>query len=485
MSLPQTEKEIGALRRKFEQAGQGQVFQYWDELDQAGRAKLASQAIEIDLDEIGGLVDQLVRGGGGQESFSGLEPAPYIARPENGGDRQRWKSAHAAGAEALRAGRVAAFTVAGGQGTRLGFDGPKGTFRVTPVTGKTLFQLFAEKIRATQRRFDTTIHWFIMTSPVNHEATVAFFDEHRNFRLDPGQVHFFSQGTMPATDPEGRIILESKDSIARSPDGHGGSLRALVRSGAVETMKRLGADILSYFQVDNPLVQCVDPSFIGFHLLEESEMSSKMIPKAYPGEKMGVFCRRNNGVAVIEYSDMPEAMQEERDASGNLRYLAGSIAIHVLSRSFVEKVGAGDDPACKLPFHRAHKKIPALGPSGETVKPQEPNGYKFEMFVFDAIPFAKNAQVVETLRADEFSPVKNAEGLDSPQTSRDDQLRQFARWAMAAGETIEVDETLKPAFNFEVSPLFALTEEQFVANWNALSFKPDLVEGTVIEPPGA
>ena len=468
------------VKAAFEAAGQGHVFAGWEELSERERTGLLAQAREIDLEELQDLVAQHL--GEAEESVDlhGLEPAPYVAHPQRGGDAELWASARALGEAALRAGQVAAFTVAGGQGTRLGYDGPKGTFPVTPVKKKPLFHVFAEKIRAAGLRYGVDIRWFIMTSHANHEATQAAFQKAGFYGLKPAQVFFFAQGRMPAVDLEGKILLEAKDSIAMSPDGHGGSLRALVRSGAAKQMREAGVQALSYFQVDNPLVQVIDPEFIGLHLKSKSEMSSKMIPKAYPGEKVGHFCRQNNRTVVIEYSDMPEAMQEETDAEGRLRYIAGSIAIHILDVSFVERMGggAGETP---LPFHRALKKVPYLSEGDQTVKPDTPNGIKFEMFVFDAVPFAENAVIIETLREDDFSPVKNATGIDSAETSRDDQLRQFARWVQAAGVEVAVDDTGKPAFTFEVSPLFADSESAFVERWRALSPKPDLIEGTYLE----
>ncbi len=365
-------------------------------------------------------------------NLDGLSPAPYEPLPEKGGRAADWAKARAAGEAALRAGRVAAFTVAGGQGTRLGYDGPKGTFRVTPVK--------AEAALPGVRREDPRgrpAPWapaalVIMTSHQNHEATEAFLAENRFFGLDRGRVHCFRQGRMPAVGFDGKILLESPASIALSPDGHGGSLRALDRSGSLDLMKGEGIDMLSYFQVDNPLVRCIDAAFLGWHELRGSEMTSKMVPKAYPEEKVGHFCLQDGKVVVIEYSDLPAATQRETDAGGNLRYVAGSIAIHVLDREFVRRVVRGGAEAA-LPFHRADKKVATIDAGGNPVKPAKANGVKFEMFVFDALPFAKNAVVIETARADDFSPVKNAEGADSPQTCRDDQLRQFARWLKGSG----------------------------------------------------
>jgi UDP-N-acetylglucosamine/UDP-N-acetylgalactosamine diphosphorylase len=474
------------LLATFARVGQGQVFAFYDRLASDARARLLAQAAEIDLAEIARLnrtllgVDAAADFAAGQPGglaarpqgpalheaptadLAGLAPAPFEPLPENGGDPAVWAAARAAGEAALRAGRVAAFTVAGGQGTRLGYDGPKGTFPVTPVRSKTLFQVFAEKILAAGRRYGKTPRWFVMTSHANHEATEAFFAAHRHFGLDPARVHFFRQGRMPAVGLDGKILLEVPDAIALSPDGHGGSLRALDRSGALDLMAADGADTLSYFQVDNPLVRCLDAEFIGWHLLRGSEMSSKMVPKTGPEEKVGHFCTLGGQTVVIEY-----------EPDGTLRYRAGSIALHVLDREFVRRMSRGDG----LPFHRADKKIPCLDAAGNVVRSEKPNGVKFEQFVFDALPYAKNPVVIETRRADDFSPVKNADGADSPATCRADQLRQLARWLRAAGVTIPTDPTGLPPFAIEVSPLFATDEETFAESWRKLPSKPKIEPG--------
>jgi UDP-N-acetylglucosamine/UDP-N-acetylgalactosamine diphosphorylase len=475
------------LIASFTAAGQGQVFAFWSQLGPAERDALAAQAGEIDLAEIARLHQTLVaKTGGAGVSLDGLTPAPFAKLVEHGGNAAEWSKAKAAGEAKLRAGQVAAFTVAGGQGTRLGYDGPKGTFAVTPVKQKSLFQVFAEKIAAVGRRYGKPLHWFIMTSHANHEQTVAFFTENKFFGLDQGRVHFFRQGRMPAVDFNGKILLETRSSIALSPDGHGGSLRALERSGSLDLMKSEGVDTLSYFQVDNPIVRCVDPAFIGFHALGKSDMSSKAVPKAYPEEKVGHFCMQDGRLVVIEYSDMPMAMQRETNPDGSLRFSPGNIAIHLIDREFARRMVAGGDPstgsgqAAALPFHRADKKIPTIDAAGNPVKPEKANGIKFEMFVFDALPFANNPVVVETDRSGDFSPVKNAEGVDSPKTSREDQLRQFARWLNAAGAKVPVDASGLPPFNLEISPRFGYDAETVAESWEKLSPKPALQDGVYL-----
>ncbi len=472
----------------FARAGQGHVFAFFDGLDPAAQARLLAQAAEVDLAELDRLTRSLLAaaGPGGRPAaagpdLTGLAPAPFEARPEHGGDAAAWAAARAAGEAALRAGRVAAFTVAGGQGTRLGFEGPKGTFPVTPVRHKPLFQVFAEKILAAGRRSDRPIPWFIMTSHANHEATGAFFAEHRCFGLDPEQVHFFRQGRMPAVDFTGRILLEAPDTIALSPDGHGGALRALDRSGALDQMHARGVDTLAYFQVDNPLVRCMDPEFIGWHLLRGADMSAKMVPKTGPDEKLGHFCTQSGRPVVIEYSDLPAATQHEVDpATGRLRFLAGSVGLHIFDTAFIRRMARGEG-ARALPFHRADKKIAAIDAAGRPVRPAAPNGVKFELFVFDALPFAKNPVIIETIRADDFSPVKNATGPDSPDTCRSDQLRQAARWLRAAGVPVPTDPSGLPPFAVEVSPLFADEAGAFAAAWAKLAAKPPVRDGLYLE----
>lgn len=467
------------LRARFAAAGQGHVFAWWERLTPAQQAELAAQAAEVDLGELARLHRTLVAApAGAGVDFAGLEPAPFTRLPERGGAAADWARARAAGEAALRAGRVAAFTVAGGQGTRLGFDGPKGTFAVTPVRGKSLFQVFAEKILAAGRRHGRPLHWFIMTSHANHAATEAWFAEHGHFGLDPGRVHFFRQGRMPAVDFAGRILLESPAALALSPDGHGGSLRALHRSGALDLMQAEGVDTLSYFQVDNPLVRCVDPAFLGFHLLAGAELSSKTVLKAYAEEKVGHFCRRGDRLEVIEYSDLPLALQRERTPEGGLRFNAGSIALHVFDREFIRRMATGD---AALPFHRADKRIPCVDATGQVMKPDRPNGVKFELFVFDALPFARRPVIIETDRADDFSPVKNATGVDSPATCRADQLRQYARWLRAAGAEVPLDAAGAPRLALEISPLFGDDAASVAERWRRLQPTPALTDPLYLE----
>ena len=470
------------LKSKFERASQGQVFKFFDKLDGAAKNSFLSRLESVDLKELGELVGSLVLGDKAKLStnFGELKPAPFEPLPKDKDSDPKWLEAKRVGEEAIKRGELAAFVVAGGQGTRLGFNAPKGLFQVSPVKAKPLFQIFAEKILRAQNKYGVQIPWLIMTSHINDSATREFFEKNSFFGLKPENVIFFKQGLMPAVDKNGRIILANKGEIAMTPDGHGGCLRAMVRSGAVERLKAMGVKYLSYFQVDNPLVDIIDPYFLGFHILGESQMSSKMIPKAYAGEKVGHFCLRGGKLCVIEYSDLPEDLKQKRNADGSLTFIAGSVAIHILDVDFIAALGSGTSGE-KLPFHRADKKIPYVDDSGNIVKPDAPNGIKFEMFVFDALEFAKNPVIIEGARRDEFSPVKNAEGVDSPKTCREDQKKQFAYWLREAGVDLATDERGVPVLNIEISPLFATNKADFVAKWKALSPEPKLCENFYLE----
>jgi UDP-N-acetylglucosamine/UDP-N-acetylgalactosamine diphosphorylase len=437
------------LREKLQSIGQGDVLRFADQLDPAGRRKLESQLEAQHLDLLAELSDQYVRNKPHVPLPKDIRPVDaYPRQPRDEKQRQLYGQARQRGHELLKAGKVAAFLVAGGQGTRLGYDGPKGEFPVTPIKGKPLFQVFAEQLLAWSRLAGRTIPWYIMTSDINDAPTRAFFKQHR---------FFFQQGMMPAFSMDGRLLLAERDSLALSPDGHGGSLRALDRSGALADLRRRGIEHLSYFQVDNPLVHCIDPLFIGLHDLTGSEMSSKTIPKANALEKVGNFVMGDGVLQVIEYSDLPEELAKQTNADGTLRFNAGSIAIHALCVSFIERLNHGGQ--LKLPWHRAEKKVPFVDEQGKPVKPDKPNAVKLEQFVFDAIPLAKNAIVYETERGEEFSPVKNAEGVDSPATCRRDQVRRAVRWLREAGVHIAQTNS-QPDATVEISPLFAPTADQ-------------------------
>jgi UDP-N-acetylglucosamine/UDP-N-acetylgalactosamine diphosphorylase len=449
--------DLTALRGKLAGVGQEHVLRFIDKLEPARRQKLIAQLTALDLPRLTELADEYVRHKPQWKLPEKIEPINAYPRQPAPDQQKLYADAQRKGEELIKGGKVAAFLVAGGQGTRLGYDGPKGEYPVTPIKSKPLFAVFAEQLLGVERTFGRRVPWFIMTSDVNDGPTRAFFKENAFFGYAPADVIFFQQGMMPAFSMDGKILLGDIDSLALSPDGHGGSLRALRNSGALADMRRRGVEHLSYFQVDNPLVHCIDPLFLGLHALSGSEMSSKTIPKAGPLEKVGNFVIGDGVVQVIEYSDLPETLAKQTNADGSLRFNAGSIAIHALSVSFVERLTAGGD--LKLPWHRAEKKVAFVDDAGKVVKPDKVNAVKLEQFVFDAIPLAKNAMVYTTDRSEEFSPVKNAEGVDSPATCRRDQIRRAARWLRDAGVTVP-ERAGEPDATLEISPLYADSAEQ-------------------------
>ncbi len=453
-------------RIALDAAGQSHVLKFWEGLTDGQRSSLLAQVASLNLAEVPGLVEGYVKRRPDVALPGRIDPASYY--PSNPGERRSrgpWDSraAMARGEALLSAGRVACFTVAGGQGSRLGYDGPKGCYPAGAVTGKSLFQFFAEGILAAKDQYGMLPPWYVMTSPQNHEATLAFFERHRFFGLPRDGVMFFPQGVMASLEMgTGRVLMAQRHEIATNPDGHGGALRALHASGAVADMKRRGIDVLSYFQVDNPNVNITDPVFIGLHAAapdSSAEMSSKMVPKSGPDEKVGVFCRSAGKLQVIEYSDLPAALANARDAQGRLRFLAGSIAIHMLGVSFIEKVNA--DPSFALPWHRAVKKVPHVDlRTGQRVEPKEPNAVKLERFVFDAIPLARSSIVLETDRVEEFAPVKNATGVDSIETSRQLQTEKAARWLETVGVKIPRRTDGQPDCVLELSGVTAITPDR-------------------------
>ena len=407
-------------------------------------AELFKQVQALDWDELKSALNECVF----KKDAVGLPneygPASYFPLvPESHDQEELYDRAFKHGEDMIRAGKTAAFTVAGGQGTRLGYEGPKGTLPVSPIKNKPLFQLFAEQIRGIAEKYEVTIPWYIMCSPLNLEATTSHFKKNNYYGLGKENLQFFTQGVMPATDFDGNLLLASQDNLALSPNGHGGSLKALIDSGSITDMAQRGVEHVSYFQVDNPLVSIINPLFIGLHDLQTSDMSSRSLTKTGPFEKLGNFVSTGDRISIIEYSDLPEEKALEKEEDGRIKYRAGSPAIHILRRDFIEQFASGE---IKLPYHRAEKKVAHLNENGDLVTPEKPNAVKFETFVFDALPLAKNPLILEADRLEEFSPVKNKTGIDSLESSRSDQSKRARQWLKKAGYSVNEESIV------EISP---------------------------------
>ncbi len=429
------------LLHRLSQHGQLHVVQGWESLTIPQRIDLVFQLSGLDVAELASLYKRK------DEPHSVLPPRDQIA-PIPVLEGRPSPAECTLGEEALRSGHVAALLVAGGQGSRLGFDKPKGMFAIGPISGASLFQIHAEKVLALSRRHGKPIPLLVMTSPATHNDTESFFREHRFFGLPESAVTFFQQGTMPALDlATGQLLLESPGKLFLSPNGHGGTLTALAETGLLPDIQARGIRHVFYFQVDNPLVKVCDPGFLGRHIVANSEASSKIVFKEKPEEKVGIFAIVNGRKGIIEYSDVPAAMAAEREPDGTLRFRAGNPAIHIFTVPFLERVTARDSG---LAFHVAKKKVEYFDPStNQVVKPTTENALKFEKFVFDALPMAERWLAVATPRAEEFAPLKNAAGADAPDDVKRAMITLHTSWLNRAG--VQTD-----GHPVEISPLFAL-----------------------------
>lgn len=463
-------------KKLLEKHGQLHLLTFWEQLQENKKHKLIDKIRELDFSKIDEWAAKYVKNPAAARIPSEFQPAPsYPPEPKNNAQKKRYDEAIKLGKKFISEGKVGAFVVAGGQGTRLGFDGPKGNYPISPVRNKTLFQIFGETIKAVCEKYQSVCPWYIMTSPLNYRQTVEIFQENNYYCLDEKDIFIFQQGTIPNFSFDGKIILADKSAIACSPDGHGGSLKALYKSGAVEDMKGRGVEILSYWQVDNPLVELFDPLFIGLHILDNSEMSSKALIKNQAKERVGNFCLVDGKVTVIEYSDLPDELADKRNPDGSLVFELGSIGIHIISRSFVEKLNAEGD--FSLPLHRAIKEIPHINEEGELIEPEEPNGIKLETFIFDALPLAAHSMILQTVRSEEFAPVKNSTGVDSAEVTRKMMVERYANLLESAGVTVPRKEDGSVDCLIEIAASFALESGDIKERINQI---PEITPGSVV-----
>ncbi len=450
---PPSVNELEVLEQVLAPHGQQHVLRFWSELDGNARQELKAQIESIDWDEI----DELVRDNGVGEKWETLAersespPAVTIAEFK---DAAKYSEAVELGAEALRQGKVAFVLTAGGQGSRLGFEHPKGMYPIGPVSDRSLFQIMIEHTLARARQFKERIPIYIMTSPQTDAESRDFLERNQWFGYPRADIRVFCQGVMPAVEQTtGRVLLDEKGKISTSPDGHGGMLKALDRSGCLADMQKRGIESVFYGQIDNPLLQICHPALIGFHLLRKSEMTTQVVRKHSPLQKVGNVVRVDGRVRIIEYSDLPQKFAEHRNADGLLKLWAGSIAVHIFDRRFLERATKHVE---NLPFHRAYKKVAHLDRMGRTVQPTEFNAIKFERFVFDLLPHAENALVCEVDPTEGFAALKNAAGAasETPEWVRQAIVNLHSSWIRKCGGQVA------PGVAVEISPFFALDEFQ-------------------------
>ena len=442
------------LREQLEAHDQLHVLRFWEELNEDQQTQFIKQLSSVNLEEFGNFQTQF------RNNPSGGHQAPSPVQVLKRSDHIALQEL---GEAIIRNGELGVLTVAGGQGSRLGWSGPKGTYPATPITGKSLFQLIAEKIVYASNKYCVKIPWYIMTSLENDETTRSFLLDNNCFGMDRTDIFGFTQRHVPVLNEEGNLLLDSKHSIAMNPDGHGGVISALQNSGVFDEMAGRRIKYLSYVQVDNPLARVVDPVFLGMHVDQGSslEASSKCVLKTDPEERVGVFCEVDGNTQVVEYCDLSEEQSASKNDDGSLVLNAGSIALHIFSTDFLNRV------ANELPWHVAHKKVSYVNEDGEQVEPETPNAYKFEKFVFDVLPFSERPIVLQTTREEEFAPIKNKDGNDSPASSHALQLELAADWLRL--REIDVPTSAK----VELSPLAGASPDDLDATELPQTIQPD------------
>lgn len=425
--------------------GNEHILTFLKEISTNNREKLLTDIEQINFIEINKYFAQFNKAKSLPHTYT---PAKFLSISE------RKELFFSKGNDALKNGKVGFLTVAGGQASRLGIDIPKGCYGISPVKNKSLFQIFSEKIKFYSSHYKRDFKWFIMTSESNYSDTVSFFEKNNYFNLEKNQVYFFKQSFFPTLTTEGKLILEDKDKLFVNPDGHGGVINALIKNGLDKVLHINKIDYLSYFQVDNPLVNLADPYFIGYHIDSESNITTKVIKKLYPEEKLGLIINEGDKNKIIEYSDMPKEDMEAKNTDGKLKYEIGSIGIHILSVNFFIKESAN------MPLHFAKKEISAFDFS-DTNNPQikKIDAVKFEKFIFDLITLTKKSVFFEADRLDEFAPLKNKEGTDSIETTIKGQTDQYKLW-LSEARIMRNNES--DMVKIEISPLFAPDKYIFI-----------------------
>lgn len=426
------------------QQGQEHLVEHLATLEPAARTRLEARLRCIDWEELSRPATP--------PPLEQLEPPRVITLAERLERGAAWSRL---GEEAYRRGQVAVLLVAGGQGTRLGRREPKGCFPIMPHSGKSLYQLQAEKVVSLSRRLGHPVPLLLMTSPATDEPTRAFFAAARGFGLTPDQLRIFCQGTVPSTDAAGRLLLAGPGELLENPDGHGGCFTALVASGNLSRLRQEGIRYLVYIQVDNVLAPVDDPLLVGLCAAEGAEVITKVLPKAHPDERVGHLLRVGGRDHIVEYTELSSEDVRRRGPDGELIYRWGSPALHCFSTAFLARLA---EAGFRLPLHRSRKPLQAYvdGQVRQVV------GYKSERFIFDLLPQAQVSLGLEVRREEEFAPVKNAVGDDSPETAVRLASALYARWLEAVGVRV----ALPPGALIELSPLLAATESQLRQRWD-------------------
>jgi UDP-N-acetylglucosamine/UDP-N-acetylgalactosamine diphosphorylase len=432
---------------KANEAGQGHIFDGWDDLSSDGQRALIAQVEAIDFQLVKRLVQEHMSCSPDRAEGHVLNPAPTLGWCQVG--REEIGLCRTLGEYAIRNDEVALVTAAADGGT---FPQPTGLVPVGPVSGKSLLQLHAERIQAVNRRYKVSLRWLIFCHPAEKDRLAAHFKASGHFGLKCSDITFIAQDLLPVIDRRGKILLSSPGQIAMSPNGHGGILTQCMEE-RLDLLEGSGIRYLFYFQVDNALARAPDPLFLGHHIKNQAEVSTKAVRKTDPDERVGVICSMNGLLGVVEHTEIAEKDRSARAPDGGLLLRAANTGIHVFSIEFLRKLRA---EGFQLSYRPVERITPYLGKRGKVVRPVKPNSLRFKTFIFEAIRKAERTSIIEVERAEEFSPVKNPAGPDSPETARRDLSRLHASWLRAAHAEIPEGAGTDAGPAVEVSPLYAL-----------------------------
>ena len=402
-------ERLDKIKKVLKKYGQEHLLQKYDDMNDAQKEELLDQIENIDFDLMKELYENAKKPIN-LESLS-LEPIEYVDKAKlTVAEREMYEKK---GIEAIKYNKFAVVTMAGGQGTRLGHSGPKGTFIFDVENNKSIFEALCDILKDALKKYDTVIPWYIMTSKENNDATVQFFSENNYFGYPKKAIKFFKQGQLPMVALNGKILMQENGFVKEAANGHGGTLQSMAKCNVINEMKKNGIEWVFINGVDNVLVKPVDPLLIGMSIHNKVLGALKAIEKTDPKEKVGVICRKNKKIGVVEYTEIPDEVANLRDDYGSLVYGAANAVFHLYNIKGLEKVSQE-----KLPYHTAVKKATYMDENGKIIKGEKPNAYKFEMFIFDSYELFDDVVVLRIKREEEFAPIKNAEGQDSPETAR-------------------------------------------------------------------
>ena len=403
------EEKLTIAKEMLEKYGQEQLLSCYNRMNKSKQDELLNEILTTDFKKVNQLFATTKNKK--EDKNSKIEPIEHISKDKL--TEEEYEKYQKIGEQAIKQGKLAVVTMAGGQGTRLGHTGPKGTYDIGLESHKSIFEILCDNFKRAKEKYGVCIPWYIMTSDENNEETVKFFDENNYFGYPKTEVYFFRQGKLPMIDQKGKILLNEEGMIKQAADGHGGVLNAMRKNGVIYDMKERNIEWVFISGVDNILAKFIDPVFLGAQISNQYMAASKSVVKAYANEKVGVFCKRNGRPSVIEYTEISEELASEVDSKGEFLLGDSNIVNHQFSIDILEELSSE-----KLPYHRAFKKANYLGKDGKVINVNEPNAYKFEAFIFDVFEQVSKMLVFRVKREEEFAPIKNAEGKDSPDTAK-------------------------------------------------------------------